>query len=370
IDLGLDRITRLLAALDAPQTTFRHVFHVAGTNGKGSVCAMTTAMLIGLGLGPVGTFTSPHLVAPHDAVLVDGRPCDVGTYRTCASQAAAAADRQQLRPTSFELSCATMLLVFRAAGVQYAVVEVGLGGRRDATNIFPPHVPRTCLVTAIGLDHTEFLGTTSAAIAREKGGILSPGCAVVVAQQPHDDVDAVLRAVAAETGARLLPRRRVVASPANGADADVQGGESDRNPHAAREPDEARAMGDAQRVVAATAIAALLPTLPAAPPVAPRAAVRWALRHVRWPGRLDTRWLRRHPVLFDAAHNPDAAAVLAAYVAQSLRPTHPRLCWVLAFTAGKNVASMLAPWIHPGDAVVLTRFDAPEGMPWIRAADP
>lgn len=184
---GLERTAWLLARLGNPQQRFPSI-HVAGTNGKGATAAAIAAILQATGRR-VGLFTSPHLASPCERVAIDGRPLPPDTFAQLGRevlQAAAALERAepQLGPaTQFELYTALGFLAFARAGVEVAVVEAGLGGRLDSTNVLQPVVS---VITPIGLDHTEVLGPTLADIAREKAAILKPGSAWVIAPQPAE----------------------------------------------------------------------------------------------------------------------------------------------------------------------------------------
>lgn len=184
--LGLDRIGRLLRELGDPQNACRFV-HVAGTNGKGSTCAMIEAGLRAAGVR-TGLYTSPHLIAPTERIAIDGRQIAEDQFAAafeCVHQTAEAlleAGELDLHPTYFETVTAMGFLLFREHKVETAVLEVGLGGRLDATNVVCPEL---CVVTPISYDHQSFLGDTLEQIASEKYGILKPGIPAVVVPAPH-----------------------------------------------------------------------------------------------------------------------------------------------------------------------------------------
>jgi dihydrofolate synthase/folylpolyglutamate synthase len=182
--LGLDRIARLLGALGNPQQACRFV-HVAGTNGKGSICAMIEA---GLRAGGVrtGLFTSPHLVEPTERIRIGGEQIGPQQFATAFEEVHCTAERMlragelDLHPTYFETVTAMAFLLFREQRVNLVVLETGLGGRLDATNIVRPEL---CVITPISYDHQSFLGATLGEIAAEKFGILKPGVPAVMARQ-------------------------------------------------------------------------------------------------------------------------------------------------------------------------------------------
>lgn len=290
---GIDRMRALAAALGDPQAGLP-CLHVAGTNGKGSVSAMLDAILHAAGW-KTGLFTSPHLVHVGERVQVDRRPLNdadvcafVDELRPHAVRLAA--QDPDLAPSFFEFMTAMALLRFRRDACEVAVIEVGLGGRLDATNIVAPEVS---VITSIAMDHCEILGDTLAAIAAEKAGVIKPGRPVVLGRMPAEAAD-VIRRIAAE---RDAPVRAV---------AEEFGDDIGAYPHTNLE-------GDYQRWNAATA------TL-AARALAPRwriteAAIAQGLAHVDWPGRWQRIQLGGRLAILDASHNPEGAQVLDANLA-------------------------------------------------------
>lgn len=194
--LGLERVERAASALGNPERAFEAV-HVAGTNGKGSVCAFVASMAQAGGRR-VGMYTSPHLVRLAERVQVGGVPLEDEVLADLIDGVLA------LDPelTFFEVMTLVAFRAFRDAGVEFAVVEVGLGGRLDATNVLPP--PRVACITRVAFDHMTELGDTLAAIGREKAGIIKPGSAVVLGKL-HPDARDVITARIEEVGARLVP---------------------------------------------------------------------------------------------------------------------------------------------------------------------
>ncbi len=306
IKLGLATMTRLCAALGDPQHRYA-VIHVAGTNGKGSVCAMLAAILRALGLR-VGLYTSPHLVRFAERVQVDGALLGDDALVALMDALDAAVQRAGLtgadEPTFFEYTTALAFEHFRRAGVQVAVVEVGLGGRLDATNVVQPLVS---VITRIGMDHMEHLGTELTAVAGEKCGIVKPGRPVVAAAQDEAAM-AVVRATCRARGCALHEVARDIAVDCRAQTLDGQ------KIH--------------YETVAGLAGSALLPLLGghqlenmatallAAEVVAemigielPARVVKDGLARTRWPARLQV--LRREPTLIlDSAHNEDGALAL------------------------------------------------------------
>ncbi|HYD41961.1 MAG TPA: folylpolyglutamate synthase/dihydrofolate synthase family protein [Anaeromyxobacter sp.] len=306
---GLERMERALAALGHPERRYP-VLHVAGTNGKGSTCAMAAAALRAAG-HRVGLYTSPHLVRFHERIVVDGAPIADGALAARVEEVRRACPwheegREDERLTYFEFATLLGLLEFAIERVDVAVVEVGLGGRWDATNAVAPAVTA---VARIGLDHTQLLGDTVELVAREKAGIFKPGVpAVVHADQPGGALE-VLREEAARRGA-----------PFTVAPAAWDGPIGLAGPH--------------QRTNAALAAAALR-ALDARGVRAPEDAIAEGIARARWPGRLE----EVGGVLLDGAHNPQGAAALA----DGLRALHPGRPVELVFgvLADKDHAGML-----------------------------
>ena len=279
IKLGLAPMRRLLDALGWEPGGTRFL-HVAGTNGKGSVCAMLDAVLRADGRR-TGLFTSPHLVSFRERIRLDGEMIpEADVAAGLARLRALTAGWEPSPPTFFELTTALALDWFRQRGAEVVVLETGLGGRLDATNVLAR--PAACVLTSIGLDHTSYLGNTLAAIAGEKAGVLKPGVpAVSLPQLP--EVYEVLVREAARVGAPLRCANRPLAE-------DVW----------------VRLPGSHQRANAALALDAL----EAAGLRVREEAVRRGLTGVAWPGRFQ-RCGDDGRVILDGAHNPAAAARLA-----------------------------------------------------------
>ncbi len=348
IKFGLENIRTLCAGLGNPQEAWPSVI-IAGTNGKGSVSAMVDAGLRAGGFH-TGRYTSPHLVRLEERFAIDGEP--LGTPLLVDAAAAAQRTVAELRrrgalatePTFFEVTTAIAFEVFRRAGVTFAVLEVGLGGRFDATNVA---TPRAAAITTIDFDHERFLGHTIAAIAAEKAGVIKPGMRVVVGETKAEAVDVIAR-VCQEQGAVMVP--------------------ADEGVHAeVVRLDDGRAVVDLATPVrrygrlrcalrgrhqvrnAVVAVRLLEELGVALGPDAVAAAVTAA----RWPGRLDVLSDERgRQVLCDAAHNPAGAGVLAGY----LQEMYPRgLPLVFAIMRDKDVAGTLAPLLPSASHLILTR---------------
>jgi dihydrofolate synthase/folylpolyglutamate synthase len=292
--LGLERITMLLQALGNPHRSCRYV-HVAGTNGKGSTCAMIDAGLRAAGIRS-GLYTSPHLIEPVERIRILGDPVDAGEFTRSFDQIHETAERLlidgaiDMHPTYFETVTAMAFCLFRDHGVDTAVLEVGLGGRLDATNVVTPAVS---VITRIDFDHEAFLGKSLAEIAGEKAGILKPGVPAVFAPQ-RPEVDTVLDRHAATVGAPVIrtPPAEVLRMDRFGSRF-LAGGLTVDCPLA----------GEHQVENAATAATVLrLLDIP-----------HEGIRNAVWPGRLE-RVSATPEIILDGAHNPSGARALASYI--------------------------------------------------------
>jgi dihydrofolate synthase/folylpolyglutamate synthase len=290
-NLGLDRIRAILEALGRPQDRLRFV-HVAGTNGKGSTCAMIESALRAAGQH-TGLFTSPHLAEPTERIRIDGRPIS-------AERFAGAFDRLLgLHTTYFETVTAMALLVFAEERVDMVVLEVGLGGRLDATNVVSPDLS---VITPVDFDHEAFLGKSLESIAGEKAGILKPGVPAVFARQRPET-------------ARVLDQRAAELSIPVSRTADWRVCDLEIDPRGSR----FRLAGERHlrltcplagehQVENAVTAAVALARLGIAD-----SAIETGIARARWPGRLE-RVSERPEIILDGAHNPAGARALAAYI--------------------------------------------------------
>jgi dihydrofolate synthase/folylpolyglutamate synthase len=305
---GLENISRLCVALGNPERAFASVL-VAGTNGKGSVTAMTDTALRAAG-HRAARYTSPHLLRLEERFVVDGAPVATADLVAAAGRVQAvtgellAQGALDAPPTFFECTTAIAFDLFRRAAVKVAVLEVGLGGRLDATNIV---TPIAAAITSIDFDHEAQLGHTIASIAREKAGIARAGIPVVCGPLP-DAADAVIRDAAAAAGARTVRARDVVAATRH-ADGRVDFRSDRYSLEGVR-----LALPGRHQIENATVVIALLAELDRLGIGVHDDAARAGLSTVSWPGRLEHVRLDDTDVLFDAAHNPAGAAALRDYL--------------------------------------------------------
>ncbi len=298
IKFGVDGITALLGGLDNPQHSFRSV-HIAGTNGKGSTCAMIESGLRAAG-ARTGLYTSPHLVEPTERIQIAGRAVSKDEFTHAFEIVHDCAERLvrvgmlEHHTTYFETVTAMAFVLFRDAGVDIAVLETGLGGRLDATNVVAPEIS---VITPIDFDHETFLGSSIESIAGEKAGILKPGVLAISAAQRPDALRVLLRR-AKEIDAPLL----LVEDPES-ASIDAFGSDIVIEDLRVRCP----LAGAHQVWNAATAVTTLLEL------GVPEDAVQRGIAATVWPGRLE--YVSRSPdIILDGAHNPAGARALADYI--------------------------------------------------------
>ena len=346
IKLGLGTMTALMVRLGMPQIRYR-TLHIAGTNGKGSTAAMAAAMLQAAGYR-VGLYTSPHLVEFRERIRVNGEMIPESQVAQLTEQLQALC-QPDLLPTFFEYTTAMALQHFADSGVDVAVLEVGLGGRFDATNVV---TPMACAITTISLDHQEYLGTTLSSIAFEKAGIMKPGVPVVVGRL-DDDAWVTIEQVAEE---RQVPVFRL--------DKDFYTEGKTPQQFSYRGLDMQYdgltcALEGRHQLDNAACALALLGAAASQGITVEAEAVRAGLRTVHWAGRLEV--VDRSPtILLDGAHNPAAVRALADYLTCSDRSfrSHP-IVLVLGMMRDKDHRGFVEPLKCLVDAVVLTQADLP-----------
>jgi dihydrofolate synthase / folylpolyglutamate synthase len=368
-DLRLERMHELARRLGNPQQEMP-IVHVAGTKGKGSTAAMTAAMLTAAGYR-TGLYTSPHLSRLEERMTVDGQQCSademvalVGRVRPAVEAMDRQAGGSELGPTYFEIVTALALLNFAHRQVDAAVLEVGMGGRLDSTNICQPLIS---VITSISFDHTKQLGNTLAAIAGEKAGIIKPG-AVVISGVMQPEPREVVAAAAQRHGCRQLQLGCDFSyAYRDGGPLDA-GGTRPTIDFEYRVGDETveyrdlelALIGEHQGANAAVALA-VVAELARAGFVVPEQAVRKGLATVEWPARLEI-MARRPLVVVDAAHNVASIEALIATLDRSF-VARPRVL-VFAPTCDKDVRGMLGLLAGRFERMIFTRYqNNPRGLP-------
>jgi dihydrofolate synthase/folylpolyglutamate synthase len=340
-DLKLERMRALLHLIGDPHDRLRLV-HVTGTKGKGSTAAMTGAILQAAGYR-VGLFTSPHLVHVEERMQVNGVPISRDEFATLMELVAPAV--QQLEagpwpsPTFFEISTALGFLHFLHRRCDVAILEVGLGGRFDSTNVCHPLVS---VITTVGLDHTTQLGNTLDEIAYQKAGIIKQGVPVVCGVTEAGP-RRVIEDVAREVGARIIF-------------AATCGSEGPRT----------KLLGRHQQANAAVAVVVIDQLRRAGMPIPPAAVTR-GLTEVQWPARIEI--IRRHPtVILDTAHNVPSVEALVGTLREFV-PTTGRKAVVFAVSSDKQYEEMLRHLAGYFDTFHLTKYANPRGVPPERLAE-
>lgn len=361
IEPSLTRIASLVELLGDPQRAFP-VIHVTGTNGKSSTSRMIESVLRAYGLR-TGLFTSPHLIDARERICLDGEPIDaerfLATWRDIRPYVELVDANSQAdggpRMSFFEVMVGLAYAVFADAPVDVAIIEVGMGGTWDATNVADGQV---AVVMPVDLDHAEYLGDTIAEIAGEKAGIIKPGSVAVLAAQ-HPDAAAVLLARCEETGVRPVREG-------------VEFGVVDRAVAVGGQQLVLRGLGDQldevfiplhgehQAQNAACALAAVEAFLGGGTASLDAGLIREGFAAVRSPGRLEV--ARRSPtVLVDAAHNPHGARATAAAIAESF--DFASLVGVVGILGDKDALGILVALEPVLDAIVVTRPTSPRALP-------
>lgn len=351
IKLGLENPRALMRSLGDPHRMFPSV-HVAGTNGKGSTCAYLASMLQAAGYR-VGLYTSPHLVSFTERIRINNRPISedrvvalAGRVRDAYRELPATRGPEMMNPTFFEVTTAIAFTYFAEERIDIAVVETGMGGRLDATNVI---TPLAAVITNIDIEHTEFLGDTLEKIAAEKAGIIKPGVPVVTAvRQPE-----VIRVI--EQTAR--ERNTVVHRLGDAYSIRNIGGRAEqtfdyRGMTASYGELGIRMLGRYQVENAALALATV-ECLRQAGFSLPEPALRQGLLEARWPGRLE--YVARAPdVLLDGAHNPASAMRLAAAV-DDLRPHYHEIVLIIGILSDKDVSGIVRELAPRADRIIVTK---------------
>ncbi|ESA34359.1 bifunctional protein [Leptolyngbya sp. Heron Island J] len=331
VNLGLSRIETLLGCLGNPQDRVP-IVHVAGTNGKGSVCAYVASVLTAAGYR-VGRYTSPHLLTWNERICINQQPITDEALWHHLRTVAAAIDPNSETPTQFEVFTAAAWSYFAAEAVDIAVIEVGLGGRLDATNVCSD--PLVTAVVSLSREHWQRLGPTLTHIAREKAGILKSGRPVVMGPLPME-ADGVVRQRALELGCPLyeVTPAQITASGQwrSGLDEVIDY--------------ESGLLGEHQRVNSGIAIA-ILQLLQKQGWQISTVAIQKGMAATGWPGRLQWLTWQGQQLLIDGAHNPAAAQMLRRYVDSLPQP----VTWLMGMLATKDHQDIFEALLHPGDTL-------------------
>lgn len=354
--LGLERISSLMDKLSNPQSDLRFI-HVAGTNGKGSTCAYISSILAEAG-HRCGLFTSPYIERFEERIRVDGEDIALEDLRSATEKVKVAAEAVELEmgehPTEFELMCAVALVHFKACGCDIVVMEVGLGGRLDSTNIIDPDL---CVITRIGMDHTDILGDTIDKIAAEKAGIIKQGVPVVSSPQDSAAMDVILSRCE-QLGCSLS-----TFDPDDVIDLGVDLASGVRRFGFCGGEYRTKLLGNYQKMNAATAIVA-------AHTIADEWAldddvIRMGIQRADWPARFEV--LGRDPLfIVDGAHNPDGALALHRSLCDisvaSGKDLRGRISFVMGVLADKDHKAMIEPLMEMASSFITYTPNNPRAL--------
>lgn len=361
INLALSRVNALLQAIGNPHINSFKSIHVAGTNGKGSTVAYISSILSRAQIRN-GRFTSPHLLYYNDCISINNETYPLNKYETIAQMVRLKNETQKIGCTEFELLTVTAFKIFEIERVEYAVIEVGLGGRLDATNVLLPCNKDAsykggvilCGITKIGIDHELFLGSTFAEIAGEKAGIIKKNIACVVDKTNNDQVLDVIKQKAASEEADLYPVDGITTNSfANWTLNEV---------HKLRAQSPLKGNYQLQNLSVALKLIELLDH-----PSITKDIIHEGVQNVSWPGRLQSITYKGLPLLIDGAHNESAAIELKNYL-DTFRPVEG-IIFVVALSKGKSIENLLKYICKPSDAIIACNFSRPEGMPWVKSCN-
>jgi dihydrofolate synthase / folylpolyglutamate synthase len=344
VNLGLSRIQNLLIAMGSPQISIPMI-HVAGTNGKGSVCAYLSSVLSTAGYR-VGRYTSPHLVDWNERICIDGEPIRTETAIMVLKEAIAAIDPQLPTPTQFEIVTAAAWVYFAQSNIDIAVIEVGLGGRLDATNVCDR--PLATVITSIGLEHWQQLGDTIAKITTEKAGILKPNCPAIIGTLPPEAIAVVTDRIKDLNCPTVWVKPAVKVPESVFAPTDIFS--IDRLPwvefDGIKYPLALR--GEIQLTNSAIAIATIQTLRQAGWEISDRDLVT-GMANTQWMGRIQPVTWQGHQLIIDGAHNAPAAIALRAYIDTLNTP----ISWIVGMLSTKAHRDILAALLRPGDRLYL-----------------
>jgi dihydrofolate synthase / folylpolyglutamate synthase len=345
VNLGLSRIQTLLTALGSPQLAVP-IIHVAGTNGKGSVCAYLSTILTAAGYR-VGRYTSPHLVDWNERICIDHQPISTDLAVAILNQVIAAIDPTSPTPTQFELVTAAMWLYFAQSQVDIAVIEVGLGGRLDATNVCDQ--PLATIITSIAMEHWQQLGDTITKITGEKAGILKPNCPAIIGTLPSEAIAVVTEKITALNCPTTWVKPAVVTSKSRSIPKETPSGlnslpwlKSDGIEYPLA------LLGDMQLTNSAIAIATIQTLRQSGWKISDEAIVS-GMSQTQWLGRIQWTDWQGHKLLIDGAHNPAAAIALRQYVDTLNVPIN----WVMGMLSTKSHQEIFQALLRPGDRLDL-----------------
>lgn len=366
IDLGLSRVARLLGHLNNPHLHGFKSIHIAGTNGKGSTITYLTSILTRANIRN-GRFVSPHMLYYNDSVCINNEVYPLKKFKNVSKLVMEQNQQHKLGCTEFELLTVTAFKIFELENVDVAVIEVGLGGRLDATNVLEPFrngggVLATG-ITKIGMDHESLLGNTLGEIAFEKAGIMKAGIPCVVDRSNDKEVLDVIKAKSEEMEAPLWFADGLDSSTPPLVDMEEFNDIYKLSP----------LHGDYQKqnLSIALTILRILNRKHFGDKLTTQ-IMSEGIKQTKWHGRLQHLDIPNYnlSILLDGAHNESAAIELDKYLTQTYRDDTKGIIFIIALTKGKSALNLLKHITRKSDTIIFTTFTQPDKMPWISSTDP
>lgn len=366
INLALSRITKLLSVLGDPHLCYKSL-HIAGTNGKGSTIAYITSVLSTAGITN-GRFTSPHLMYYNDSICINNETYPLVKFNKVSELVKREDKVHEIGCTEFELLTATAYKIFQVEKVDYAVIEVGLGGKMDATNVLSPYRSGVnpggvvaCGITKIGMDHESFLGTNEGEIAAQKAGIIKPNVPCVV---DSTNSEVVLEVVQKESQRNNSPLYLV-----DGIHDSESVGVEKLTPAQLQHLNTISPLQGNYQLQNLSVALKLIEILWNQGAKLTLSSITQGIKTTSWSGRLQQINVpgQQWSLLIDGAHNESAAIELAKYL-DGYRPPEG-IIFIIGMTSGKNMDLLLRHIAGKSDAIIASTFSAPEGMPWIKSYD-
>jgi folylpolyglutamate synthase/dihydrofolate synthase len=389
INLGLSRISSLLRPLFNTHDPLPwRAIHIAGTNGKGSVASYISTFLSYQGY-KVGRFTSPHLINRWDCIWLNSRVVEKDVFLEVESELKDRSAKEGINASEFEILTAVAFELFTRHGMDFGVVECGLGGRLDATNALRSQDVAVSVLAKVGLDHTEFLGSTLKEIAGEKCGIFKKDVPVVVDESNEDVIKDVVKEKLQEvnTGAAeglwfRLPTDQTAVLNADAirgiglADHQKQNLSTAYTAYYAAEQRQSSSKATSSQATTTQSFEQRIEsTIQHLPTLIKNshASIRGRLEWLPLPPHLQPAGNHDPSVraLIDGAHNPQSADALASYINGNIRtnPSGPPITWVISMKRGKEIETILRTLVHEGDNAVTCSFGPVDGMPWVESLD-
>jgi folylpolyglutamate synthase/dihydrofolate synthase len=373
INLGLERIFSLLELINNPHKRLS-VIHIAGTNGKGSTSAYIDSILLRSGY-KTGRFNSPHLLEPRDSIRINGLPISKEDFLKTNEFITNINSINNLGASPFEILTAITLYWLDKKQVDVSIIEVGMGGRLDATNVFDNVL--SSIITSIGMDHTNFLGDNIESIAKEKAGIMKTNGNVIIAPQIEEKALDTLKRCAEEVGCA-----QIIFVDGAKWEQERSGLASIKLLDNTNIKINIPLPGDIQLENSATAIFAidLLRKTEKKFANISNDDIIIGIESTKWPGRLQ--WIDASilsnvlemsitsNLLIDGAHNPQAVKMLRTFIDKQYENKSIKVHWIFAATKGKNIAEIFEILLKDDDSLTAVDFSLVEGMPWINCYDP